>query len=434
MRNRLVEIVTDHKAGVPRGIVSICSAHPAALETGARLAAETGAPLLVESTSNQVNQEGGYTGMTPHAFAEHLARLARQVGLPEDQVLLGGDHIGPYPWRSQSAAEAMQKARALVVDCVQAGYTKMHLDASMGCADDRGEALSTAVAAERSAELCSAAEEARDRRRERAGPPYYVIGTEVPPPGGEKGDEVEIRISVPNDLEEMLGLTHRAFVRRGLHAAWERVLALVVQPGVAFSDSGVREYARDRAAPLSRFIAHQPRLVFEAHSTDYQRPESLRQLVEDHFAILKVGPALTFAFREAVFALAGMEREWLGGRPDAVLCDLPAVLDRAMLAEPRHWVGYAAGAPHEISFARRYGYSDRARYYWNHPAVAAALGLLFDNLERDTLPLTLLSQFLPEQYARVREGRLSRRPQEWVHDRIAAVLRSYAQACRAGAS
>lgn len=81
----------------------------------------------------------------------------------------------------------------------------------------------------------------------------------------------------------------------------------------------VHEYHREEAQTLSRFIEAQPGLVYEAHSTDYQSREALRALVEDHFAILKVGPALTFAFREAVFALAAIEE---------VLCDEPAALSR----------------------------------------------------------------------------------------------------------
>lgn len=431
MRNPLLEVIAAHKAGAPRGIFSICSAHPAVLEAGVRLAAAVGVPLLVESTPNQVNQDGGYTGMTPRAFVEHLTCIARQAGLSRGQLLLGGDHLGPYPWRALPAAEAMQEARTLVASCVEAGYAKIHLDASMGCADDGGGALPKAVAAERSAELCAAAEEAY-RRLPSGTAPHYVIGTEVPPPGGEKTDGAEIRVTTPQDAQETLEITRQIFAQRGLEAAWERVVALVVQPGVDFSDSHVHEYDRSRAEPLSRFIAHHPRLVYEAHSTDYQGQESLRRLVQDHFAILKVGPALTFAFREAVFALAWMEREWLGGRPDVALSDLPAAMDRAMLAAPGHWDSYYRGEPHEMAFARRYSYFDRARYYWNHAAVQAALARLFENLERTSPPLTLLSQFLPEQYAHVRAGRLGRRPREWVSDRISGVLRKYALACGTG--
>jgi D-tagatose-1,6-bisphosphate aldolase subunit GatZ/KbaZ len=207
------------------------------------------------------------------------------------------------------------------------------------------------------------------------------------------------------------------------------VIALVVQPGVDFGDRRVQAYERSRARPLSRCIERHPCLVYEAHSTDYQTPAALRQLVEDHFAILKVGPALTFAYREAVFALAWMEREWLGGRAGVALSELPSVLERVMRGDPRHWSAYHRGEPHEIAFALRYSYYDRARYYWNRPEVQASLARLFGNLSQTPPPPALVSQCLPEQYARVRDGVLGDRPEEWVADRVNAVLRAYARAC-----
>lgn len=427
-RNGLLEILAEHKAGAARGIVSICSSHPAVLDAAARSAAGTTAPLLVESTSNQVNQDGGYTGMTPRAFAAYLARVAEETGLPANRVVLGGDHLGPYPWRARPADEAMARARVLVAECVAAGYTKIHLDATMRCADDRDRVPSAALIAERTADLCAAAEEAHRRAAAGIDGPCYVIGSDVPAPGGET-DDYAPEVTPPAAVEEALEITHGAFMRRGLGAAWERVIAVVVQPGVDFSGGTVYEYERARALPLSRLIAAHPRLVYEVHATDYQQPRSLRRLVEDHFAILKVGPALTFAFREAVFALAWIEREWLGTRSGVVLSDLPAVVDRAMLADPSHWAEYYHGDPSEIACTRRYGYADRLRYYWPRPDVQAALGRLFDNLERRPPPLTLLSQFLPDQYARVRDGGMERRPRELVADRITAVLRGYGEAC-----
>jgi D-tagatose-1,6-bisphosphate aldolase subunit GatZ/KbaZ len=428
----LLRIVAEHKAGAARGIVSVCSSHPAVLESAARHAAAIDAPLLVESTSNQVNQDGGYTGMTPAVFAAYLSRIGHFAGLTDDRILLGGDHLGPYPWRSRPAEEAMQHARALVAACVEGGFMKLHLDASMTCAGDRDARPSSALVAERTADLCAAAEDAHRRRPAPAAAPYYVIGSDVPPPGGEANGDGSLRISTPEDVEAILETTRRTFVRRGLEAAWERVIAVVAQPGVDFGADTVHEYEAGAAVGLSRVIANHPRLVYEAHSTDYQRPRSLRRLVRDHFAILKVGPALSFAFREAVFALAWIEREWLGSRPDIVLSDLPAVVDRAMVAEPRHWAGYYRGAPDEIACARRYGYADRVRYYWARPDLQAGLQRLFENLTRRPPPLTLLSQFLPEQYAHVREGRLGHTPHDWVRDRITGVLRGYTWACGMG--
>jgi D-tagatose-1,6-bisphosphate aldolase subunit GatZ/KbaZ len=427
----LLEIIAEHQAGAPRGIASVCSAHPAVLRAAACHAAAIGAPLLVESTSNQVNQHGGYSGMTPAGFAASLHGVAADAGLPSARVLLGGDHLGPYPWRAHPAAEAMRQADELVRACVHAGYTKLHLDASMRCADDEGTAPSHEVIAERTADLCAAAEDAWRTRPAADGVPVYVIGSDVPAPGGETGDDGGPAVTAPDAVTWTLDVTRRAFIRRGLAAAWERVIALVVQPGVDFGGDRVWEYDHDAAAPLSRAIAAQPRVVYEAHSTDYQQPDALRRMVEDHFAILKVGPALTFAYREAVFALAWMEREWLGG--GAELSDVPAAVDRAMAAEPREWAGYYHGAEDEVACARRYGYADRVRYYWNVPEVQAALARLFRNLNGANgtrLPLSLLSQFMPVQYARVREHRLRRDPAAWIADHITDALRPYTAACR----
>ena len=117
--------------------------------------------MLVEATSNQVNQEGGYTGATPADFAGALARAAEAAGLPPDRVLFGGDHLGPHPWRAEAAEPAMAKARELVRQYAAAGAAKIHLDASMRLADDASDVVDDGVAAERTAELAAAAEGGR---------------------------------------------------------------------------------------------------------------------------------------------------------------------------------------------------------------------------------------------------------------------------------
>ena len=100
--------------------------------------------------------------------------------------------------------------------------------------------------------------------------PVYVIGTEVPVPGGQAdGHEGPVPTRV-EDAERGLDLTRAAFARRGLVRAWERVLAQVVQPGVEFGDDVVFPYRREAAAGLRSWSERQERLVFEAHSTDYQ--------------------------------------------------------------------------------------------------------------------------------------------------------------------
>jgi D-tagatose-1,6-bisphosphate aldolase subunit GatZ/KbaZ len=420
-------IVQAQKYGEARGLASICSAHPWVLRAAMRQAAPTSLPILIESTCNQVNQFGGYTGMTPAAFVRYVGELADDAGLPRDRLLLGGDHLGPNVWQNEPAASAMQKSAEMVRAYVQAGYTKIHLDASMKLADDAPDRpLDVEISAERAAFLAQVAEEAGGQGSAAL---RYVIGTEVPVPGGAREPEEGVPVTTVASAQETLAAARRAFQRQGIAAAWERVLAVVVQPGVEFGDDFVFEYRPEKARGLAAFIAGQPRLAYEAHSTDYQPPKALRRLVEDHFAILKVGPALTFAFREAAFALARLEQEWLENQPGVELSRLPEMLEQVMLADDHNWRNYYRGDARKLRLARRYSYSDRSRYYWNHPAVQAALERLLANLSAAPVPAPLLSQFLPEQHSRVQRGCLPAHPAAWIEDKIAAVLAGYAAAC-----
>lgn len=127
----LLDIVPRHKSGEALGIYSVCSSHPLVLEATLRLAQQAGNHALIEATSNRVNQDGGYTGMGLTAFLESVYRLAANVGLPAQRILLGGDHLGPNCWKSLPAENALQRSDVLVRDYVEAGFCKIHLDCSM---------------------------------------------------------------------------------------------------------------------------------------------------------------------------------------------------------------------------------------------------------------------------------------------------------------
>jgi D-tagatose-1,6-bisphosphate aldolase subunit GatZ/KbaZ len=434
---QLFRIVQENHGGKHVGLYSICSANQFVLEAGMEQAKRDGSLLCIESTSNQVNQFGGYTGQTPADFSAFVKEVAKAEGFPQERILLGGDHIGPHVWRAEKAASAMTKARDLVQAYVRAGYTKIHLDASMPCADDRGDPqrpLADELVSERASDLCKAAEAAHKEFKTGLPAPLYVIGTEVPVPGGEQEGTRAPEVTSTEDLARTLATAKQAFFSRGLEEAWERVIAVVVQPGVEFGDSSVFAYDAAKAKQLANYAEQKWNRVYEAHSTDYQTRGALQEMVRDHFAILKAGPWLTFAFREAVFALAEMEEEWLGSRRDVTLSKVREELEAAMLENPSHWKNYYRGGEAELKFARKYSYSDRSRYYWPQPGVAAALQRLLNNLTAQPPPVSLVSQYLPIQCQAIREGRLKNHPRELIRGNILEVLNIYAHACGAGTS
>jgi D-tagatose-1,6-bisphosphate aldolase subunit GatZ/KbaZ len=418
----LLDRLRAHRAGEGGGICSVCSSHPLVIEAALRTAASSGQHALIEVTSNQVNQFGGYSGMRPADFRQYLQTIVNGASFPPERVLLGGDHLGPNCWRAERAHVALERSRQLVADYVTAGFRKIHLDCSMSCADDP-RALDDELIASRAAQLCRASEEAWQQCGGEA--PVYVIGTEVPTPGGATEELGTLAVTTPAAVSTTLHAHKEAFARQGLQAAWERVIALVVQPGVEFDHHKVIEYAPAAARELSQRIEQEPRLVYEAHSTDYQIPAALSALVRDHFAILKVGPAVTFALRETLWALAAIEDE-LGIVPAAAL---KQVVLNAMRQDPQHWAAYYSD-PATEALDLQYSLSDRIRYYWTVPAVQRAFEALLHNLRAHPIPLTLLSQYLPLQYAAVRAGRLRNDPHELLIEGVGQVLRGYADACR----
>ena len=422
--NWLAETIRRHKAGEPVGIYSVCSAHPTVVQAAIAQATADGSRVLIEATSNQVDQFGGYTGLRPAEFRDLVFGIADASGFARERVVLGGDHLGPNRWQRQSANAAMANAEVLIAAYVEAGYTKIHLDCSMACPDDP-TVLTDEIVAGRAARLLRVAEDTAHRKGTDG--PVYVFGTEVPVPGGAH-ETLGCLTPTPADRARRTIAAHRAaFAELGLEHVWPRVVALVVQPGVEFDHLNVIDYERSATTELRHVLDTEEQLVFEAHSTDYQRPAQLRELVEDHWAILKVGPALTFAMREALFALALIENELVSWPSRSNLVE---VVERRMLSAPEYWQAYYQGDPLAQRTARRYSYSDRLRYYWADDEVDAARQTLLANLDRIGIPLPLISQFLPAQYDRIRAGGLEPVAQSLVIDRIRDALSPYANACR----
>lgn len=429
MKHRISEIIQAHKSNLPVGIYSICSANAFVLKAAMRQAKKDGTSLLIESTSNQVNQFGGYTGMTPEKFASAVKEMARLIHFPEESLILGGDHLGPNPWQNETSNEAMKKASDLVAASVSAGYTKIHLDTSMRCMDDSGSStLDTEIIAERAAFLCEASENAVRTNSLNTRKPVYVIGTDVPIPGGAQEESSDIHVTLVEEAEQTIELTKKAFLKRSLDEAWERVIAVVVQPGVEFGNEWIVSYSSEKSRLLTLFIENYDKLVYEAHSTDYQKKDDLRRMVKDHFVILKVGPWLTYAFREAVLALANIEKECLSTRKGLNSSNLVEVIEETMLENPVYWKNHYHGDYNELAFAFRYSYSDRIRYYWTYPAIKFSLNQLLNNLRDNPIPLTLLSQFLPNQYQAVRDGQIQNAPEELINHKINEVTGIYSEA------
>ncbi len=425
----VARIVRDNKQGRHAGIWSCCSANEDVIRAALLRARKTKTPALIESTSNQVNQFGGYTGMTPADFAAFVGRIVKEVGIAAESVILGGDHLGPLPWAHLPENEAMEEAERLVRDCIAAGYSKIHLDTSMRTASDSlDEPFLTRTCAQRGARLCAACEDAFETYREShpdAQEPVYVIGSEVPVPGGDF-NAGQMGVTTAEDAVNTIEIYREEFRRAGVGDAFSRVVGLVVEMGIEFHEFTLDEYDRRRTADLVEAVRATP-LCIEGHSSDYQTAANLERLCEDGVAILKVGPALTFSLREALFALEQIEREVYRSAPE-VLSHYRDTLEEVMLENPYAWRSYYTGDDDRQRIARAYSFYDRCRYYLSDPRVMEARQRLITNLSGNSIPLCMLSQYLPVQYFRVRRGEIRNEALDILLDRIGDRIDCYLDA------
>lgn len=425
MKHPMQEMMEKRRQGIKCGIPSYCSANELVLETALRRAKLLNQPVLIEATANQVNQYGGYTGMLPKDFYKLVLDMAAKIGVPEQQVILAGDHLGPLTWQNLPEAEAMEKSIELVYQYARAGFTKIHLDTSMKVADDAEGLLSTEVIARRGAALYKAAmkgyEELKAEKPD-AMRPVFVIGSEVPIPGGAQEAEDSLAVTSVDAFKDTVATYKRVWTEEGVADGMNDVIAVVVQPGVEFGDDQVFLYDHDAATELCAALKEFPEVCFEGHSTDYQSPACLKAMVEDGIAILKVGPALTYGLREALFSLSLMENELVPAEERSNFID---VLEKVMLENPGNWQKHYHGDEKQLHLARKYSFSDRARYYIGLPEVTEAMNKLFANLNAHKIPLNMLHQYMPLSYAKVRDGVLPLDARELAMDGVTNFMLDY---------
>ena len=240
----------------------------------------------------------------------------------------------------------------------------------------------------------------------------------VPVPGGATHTLDHLELTTPEAVAQTYHVHKSAFEARGLGDAFKRVIGLVVQPGVEFGHTDVIHFDAVKARDLSAVLSDYPGIVFEAHSTDYQTAGNLHMLVENGFAILKVGPWLTFALREALYGLDAVADILDGHPPKGALM---SEMEDVMRTAPDNWMKYYEGGEKDLWLQRHFSYSDRIRYYWPTPEAEAGVSRLMDRLAGRHIPAPVLAQYVPNA--------TGTQPEEILVSAITNILEKYEAAC-----
>ena len=209
----------------------------------------------------------------------------------------------------------------------------------------------------------------------------------------------------------------------------ERILAVRLDIGRGHDGETVFPFSKAVFEDvLDQSNDHFPNLLGAEH-IDHQPRSVLNALIKAHFAYMRVGSEFTYVMREAIFSLAMMENETLQGKPGVYLSNLMVELDKAMQFSPDQWSAYYQGNGFEQLLSRKYSLHDRSRFFWGEADVQEAWARLFQNLVSYPIPLTVLRQFMPDQYEHVIYGEIENTPEALVLDKLRGNIKRYATAC-----
>ena len=117
-----------------------------------------------------------------------------------------------------------------------------------------------------------------------------------------------------------------------------------------------------------------------------------------------------------------MERELVPPQEQAYLIE---TLEEAMMENPNNWQKHYHGDFKQLGLARKYSFSDRARYYIGGAKMVETQDKLFANLRKYPIPMNMLHQFMPLQYEKVRSGTLELDPKALALDGVAQFMADY---------
>jgi tagatose-1,6-bisphosphate aldolase non-catalytic subunit AgaZ/GatZ len=368
---RILERLRALSSGGPRRtLLVVCPNSEAVIEAAVSAAARNESPLAFTATLNQVDEDGGYTGMTHRELAELVQEKVRELAF-DGPVSLAVDHGGPFlkdrhRIEGWSAEAALSGVRDSFAAAIRAGFDLIHVDCSIDPeAPDRASPVS--VIAERTAALIADAETFRES--EGFGPIAYEVGTE----------EHSAGLADPAAFRDFLRHVRDELDRHGFSGV--PLVFAVGDVGTDLHTTGFDPAAAGRLAGAAGEFG----CGLKGHYTDnledpagYPAAGVAAANVGPEFSEREFEGLMTLAEREAAEVEAG-RLAWGSGMEDALI---RAVVDSGRwrkwrLAEEKG-LDFEALSPERRAWMIRTG----SRYVWTAPAAAAARERLYENLRR----------------------------------------------------
>lgn len=346
-------------------------------------------PCLIECTSNQVNQNGGYTKNTPKSFIKKIFKISKNLKFKKKNLYLGGDHLGPLPWKYNSKTIALKNSIKLIGDFLRQNYCKIHIDTSIKCRDDKQ--INNKMIFNRSKEILKT-----PIIKKRLKDKFLIIGSEVPLSGS--GDVNKLTVTSKEQIKGECNQFKKVLKDLKLK---NKKFGLVIEPGMKYMHSKVVVPKFKKFFEIKK-ISKDENFVFEAHSTDFQSQQILTKLVQNNFKFLKVGPELTLNYSKAIFFMHQIEKKFYKKKHS----NIRKVILKSMINNPKYWKDYYK-KKNENHFLN--SKLDRMRYYLHVNSVSKSINLLKKNINNITFEknFSLLNQINKKEFLRYQQNKLS---------------------------
>ena len=168
------------QSGIHRTIFAACPNSLSVIKASLRSAKRNNAPIKFAATLNQVDLDGGYTGLTQYQFV-NLIRLEAQAINYTGFVMIAIDHGGPWlkdvhTQEKWSYADTLAAVKKSFEAAIEAGYDLIHVDPTIDITLQDGTTIDINVVAARTIELIVHAE--KFRRCHGYSRIAYEVGTE----------------------------------------------------------------------------------------------------------------------------------------------------------------------------------------------------------------------------------------------------------------
>lgn len=359
------------ETGTRRTIFAVCPNSTSVVKAAFRAAKRNNAPIYFAATLNQIDCDGGYTGMTPAEFVK-MARIEAEAVNYTGVSIIAIDHGGPWLKDTQSverwpAEKAMDGVKKSFEAAVEAGYDLIHVDPTVDIFVPKGEIIDIRLVVDRTVELIKHVE--TFRRVKNLPPISYEVGTE----------EVHGGLADEATFENFLTGLKAGLTQVGLADVWPCFIVGKVGTDL-HTTTFDPQVARDLTAKVRPYGSY-----IKGHYTDgVSNPEAYPQC---GIGAANVGPEFTMSEYDALAELEQKELALDARGAVAVRSHLTATL-RRLVCDSNRWCKWLQGDEKGCDFdalkpeRQMWLIKTGCRYIWQHPEALVARQRLYDNLRR----------------------------------------------------